>query len=92
MKQEQEPPKDPAFRSCRYCEPGIAATWEIISAKGGEFVCDKHHSLLTENNAIQKERLLTEVEWKAYDRYEEDFREHEFDDIDEWENGSMYGF
>ena len=88
---ERELSKEPE-QACGYCGPGYPATWEIISEKGQEFVCDSHHFVLQEINAIQKERLLFEAEWMINSHYEEELAEHEFDDTDQWEDGSLYGF
>jgi hypothetical protein len=92
MMHEREPQKEPFQKNCRYCEPGNPATWEIVSAKGEEFVCDKHHSLLQKMNAIRKERLLQETEWTANNHYDEEVKDHKFEDTDQWEDGSMFGF
>ncbi len=89
---EQEPQKETIQKNCSYCPPGYPATWEIISDKGQEFVCDNHHSVLNEIEAIRKERLLSEAEWTISSHFEEDLAEHEFDDMDQWEDGSLYGF
>ena len=92
MIQEREPQKEPAKKNCSYCQPGNPATWEIISDRGGNFVCDMHHSVLQQIRAIQKERLLFEAEWTINSHYEEDLDEHRFDDMDQWEDGSLFGF
>ncbi len=92
MIKERETQKEPIKKNCSYCEPGSPATWEIFSDKGQEFVCDKHHIVLNEINTIQKERLLEEAEWTINSHFEEDLAEHEFDDVDQWEDGSLYGF
>jgi hypothetical protein len=89
---EYEPQTEPIKQYCNYCGPGYPATWEIISENGQEFVCDKHHIVLNEIRAIQREKLLWEAEWTLNSHYEEDLAEHEFDDIDQWEDGSLYGF
>ena len=48
-------------------------------------------------NAYQEEKrrreaLANEVSWKMENDYEENLREHEFDDIDPFEDGTMYGY
>jgi len=92
MIQEREPQKEPVQQNCNYCGPGYPATWEIVSDKGEEFVCDNHHFVLNEINAIQKEKLLFEAEWTINSNFEEELSENEFDDIDQWEDGSLFGF
>ncbi len=92
MIQEREPQKEPVQQNCNYCGPGYPATWEIVSDKGEEFVCDNHHFVLNEIHAIQKEKLLFEAEWTINSHFEEELAEHEFDDIDQWEDGSLFGF
>lgn len=89
---EREPQKEPIRENCSYCGPGYPATWEIISNKGQEFVCDRHHNILNTMSLIQKERLLEEAEWMLNSHHEEDLAKHEFDETDRWEDGSMYGF
>ena len=88
---EREIQKEPE-QACGYCGPGYPATWQIITEKGEEFVCDKHHFVLKEIQAIEKEKLLWEAEWTIVSHFEEDLKQHEFDDTDQWEDGSMYGF
>ena len=92
MVQEREPQKEPIQKDCSYCGPGHPATWEIISAKGNEFVCNRHHLVLQLIHAIQKEKLLFEVEWRLESSHEDYLSEHEFDDTDRWEDGSLYDF
>ena len=92
MIQEREPQKEPVQQNCNYCGPGYPATWEIVSDKGEEFVCDNHHFVLNEIQTIQKERLLFEAEWTINSHCEEDLAAHEFDDMDQWEDGSLFGF
>jgi hypothetical protein len=89
---EREPQKEPIKQNCSYCGPGFPATWEIISNKGQEFVCDRHHNILNTMRLIEKERLLEEAEWMLNSHFEEDQALHEFDETDRWEDGSMYGF
>jgi hypothetical protein len=90
MIQEREPQKEPEKKDCKYCGPGFPATWQVIGDDLNEFVCDKHRSTLIEK--IRKERLLSDAEWTMTINYEEDLNEHEFEDLDQWEDGSMYGF
>ena len=73
---EREPQKEPIKQNCSLCGPGYPATWEIISDKGQEFVCDRHHYILNTMHLIQKERLLEEAEWMLNSHYEEDMANH----------------
>lgn len=48
-------------------------------------------------NAFQEEKrkredLKDEVSWNMENDYEQKLQEHEFDDADQWEDGSLYGF
>ncbi len=89
---ELEPQTEPVPRNCHYCGPENPATWVIVTDKGKEFVCNNHYVALSNIHAIQKERLLFEAEWTINSYYEEYRSEHEFDDMDQWEDGSSYGF
>jgi len=89
---EREPQKEPIQQICNYCGPGYPAAWEIVSDKGNEFVCPSHHFVLLEIHAIQKERQLFEAEWTINAHFEEDFAEREFDETDQWEDGSLFDF
>jgi hypothetical protein len=86
MMQEREPQKESARQSCNYCGPGYSATWEIVSSGGQVFVCDKHHTVLQQINAIEKERLLVNAEWTMIAHFEEDQERHKLEKLDEWED------
>lgn len=90
--EEHEPRKEPVRENCSYCGPGYPATWEIISDRGQELVCDRHYFVLNEIHSIQKEKLLFEAEWTINSHYEENLAGHEFEDTDQWEDGSLFGF
>ncbi len=92
MTQERELPKEPVQQNCNYCGPGYPAIWEIVSDTGEEFVCDNHHFILNNIHVIQKERHLFDAEWTINSNYEEELVEHEFDDTDQWEDGSLFGY
>lgn len=89
MIQEREPLKEPVQQNCNYCGPGFPATKEFVSDKGSTFVCDKHYTVLQK---IENERIRFEAEWMLTSHYEEDHDPHRFENIDEWEDGSMNGF
>lgn len=89
---EREPQKEPARQNCKFCGPGFPATWVVVSETGEEFVCDTHHYVLRGTRTIRRERILSDVEWNLNSSYEGHLAEHEFDDMDQWEDGSMYGF
>lgn len=71
-----------ARQNCKFCGPGFPASWEVISDKGEEYVCDVHNFVLDKIHTIQRERVLSDTECKINSSYEEQLSEREFDDID----------
>jgi hypothetical protein len=62
MSMEKEPLKENETW-CAYCGPGWKAAWELVTDEGQVFVCDNHHFILRELNAVGLERKIGEEEW-----------------------------
>jgi hypothetical protein len=94
MRQEREPQKEPVDLFCLYCPEDTRATWKVINLDGvEELVCDNHRLALRKRKAVQSdEEILWEAEWRLESSHEDYLSEHEFDDTDQWEDGSLYGF
>ena len=49
--------------SCTFCGPGTWATWEVVTADGVIFACDRHHVEMSEAKIIRLERMRGRKTW-----------------------------
>ena len=72
---------------CAYCGPGWKAGWELVTDLGEEIVCDNHHFVLREINAIKMERKIGQKEWiEVPDFKKQDFEDEQLEDLGDWKD------
>jgi hypothetical protein len=72
---------------CAYCGPGWKADWELVTDEGEIVVCDNHHFVLKETNAIGLERKIGDEEWKKVPDFgKKDFNDDLLEDLGDWKD------
>ena len=86
---EKEPLKENEIW-CAYCGKGYKATWDVVTDKGKESVCDDHKFVLRQIRAVQREKKLEEQVWVIIDPNEEVLEEHNQEDLGDWKDLVRY--